>query len=344
MKNRPFFLILAFALTALFIVGCGDDDEEPTSTNVPPATPSNLAAIQTFRSQVNLSWSNVADEDSFVVQRSMNNTAWNALANVAANVLTAVDPGISANTEHWYRVASKNVAGTSAYSTAVSIWTWPAVYDFSDDQTDMFTAQIRLEGTSSVAWTWDETAATGKFVMTYDDNYTQWADLYTDETMPNQGWFETGVKLEAWQGTDTLYYYACKDVDSSRYFVGLIFTQSHTYLRYWQSSGTQVVTSGMPVLSAGSFHTIRIFHEGTNWAVYFDGTEIWNQSIADQGENSWGYVQEWQFDPGSAPSGDYTFWIDDVANPAATPTLIQSDGSRSPHRSTLDSPRRAVKK
>jgi len=344
MKNRLFFLSLAFALTALLVIGCGDDEEDNTATSVPPATPSNLTATQTLRSQVNLSWSNVADEDSFVVQRSINNTTWTNLANVAANVLTAVDPGILANAEHWYRVASKNVAGTSAYSTAVSIWTWPGVWDFADDQTDEFYAQSMDGPPDYHTWAWDATAGAGKLTVSIVEDDQFWVDVAAWDTMPNQGWFETSVKIQDWAGTDTVAFFVSKDVSVAQNFLGMKFTQTGTILRYWTASGAQNVTSGMPLMSENEFHTIRVFHEGTQWTVYFDGTQIWSQAISDMGEHTWGMVQEWWYDRGSSAQGDHYIWLDDVASSAATPTFLQSDGTRNPHRSTLDSPRRAVKK
>ena len=80
MKKRLFLIVIAVSLAALFCVGCANEDTNPT--DVPPATPSNLTAQQTVRTQVSLSWSNVADEDSFIVQRSLDSASWPVIANV----------------------------------------------------------------------------------------------------------------------------------------------------------------------------------------------------------------------------------------------------------------------
>ena len=343
MKKRLFLIAVAVSLVALFCVGCAnEDDNNPTS--VPPATPSNLTAQQTVRSQVNLSWSNVADEDSFVVQRSLDSASWPVIANVTHDNLTVVDPGILANKTHWYRVASKNVAGASPFSAPVSIWTWPGVFAFAEDQTDEFYAQSVDGPPDYHEWTWDAAAGAGKLVVSIVDPSQHWVDIASWDTMPNQGWFETKVKIHAWAGTDTLAFFVSRDIGVAQNFVGMKFTQTGTWLRYWTASGPQEVTTNMPLLTADQFHTIRFFHRGTQWIVYFDGIQVWNQAIPDQGVNTWGMVQEWWYDRGSSPEGDHTIWLDDVANSSADPSLLLTSAERGPQRATLDHARPPVKK
>jgi len=348
MKKRLFLIAVAVSLVALFCVGCAnEDDNNPTS--VPPATPSNLTAQQTVRSQVNLSWSNVADEDSFIVQRSLDSSAWSTIATTAQNVLTAVDPNIWANGRHWYRVASKNIAGASGYSASESIWTWPGVFDFAEDQTDNFDAWS-LDGPPDFhVWSWDAASQAGKLGVADPDADQFEVALVSTDTMPNQGWFEFHVKVPAWTGNThrtEIEYYVERDPAEARDVVGIKFKSDSTRLVYYTAAGiTEVATNpAIPLMSANQWHTVRFFHyQSDRWMVYYDGTQVWDGQIDNVAEGSYGLLQEWQFSRGDDSSDQFVL-IDDVANSNASPSLLQGGSERGPHRATLDHTRRPVKK
>jgi hypothetical protein len=328
MNKHLSLAVLVVLLGALLFVGCSSNNED-NGTSVPPATPSNLAAQQTLRSQVTLSWSNVADEDTFVVQRSFDSTTWGTIAYTATDVLTAVDPGIHANSKHWYRVASRNIAGTSAYCDPVSIWTWPGVFDFAEDQTDNFTP-FSLDGPPDYhVWTWDATNQAGKLGVSGPGSDQFEVSLVCGDTMPNQGWFEFRGKVPAWTGSThrtEFEYYVEKDPAEARDVVGIKFKSDSTRLVYYTASGiTQVATNPtLPLMSPNEWHTVRFFHyQSDRWSVYFDGTRVWDGQIDNVAEGSYGLIQEWQFNRGDDSNNQFVL-IDDVANSNPYPTFIQA--------------------
>jgi hypothetical protein len=83
----------------------------------PPAAPSNLNANAISSSQIDLSWTdNAANESGFRIERSSDGTIFTEIGTVAANVTTFASTGLSAATQYWYRVRAYNGAGMSAYA------------------------------------------------------------------------------------------------------------------------------------------------------------------------------------------------------------------------------------
>ena len=84
-----------------------------------PPLPSNVQ-IQQANGQVLLTWNTVAGASlGYPVQRSTDNATWTTLATPL--VTSYVDTTATTGTLYYYQVASKNSAGTSAYSSSVSI-------------------------------------------------------------------------------------------------------------------------------------------------------------------------------------------------------------------------------
>jgi titin len=84
-----------------------------------PAAPSNLAASAVSRSQINLAWTDNADNESgFYIERCKGSTCTNftRIAAVGTNVTSFADTGLSARTTYRYRVQAYNDSGNSAYS------------------------------------------------------------------------------------------------------------------------------------------------------------------------------------------------------------------------------------
>jgi hypothetical protein len=346
MSKHVSFAAIALSLATLFVAGCANEDNN--ATDVPPATPSNLTVQQTIRTQVSVSWSNVADEDSFIVQRSMDSSSWSAFANLGQDVLSTMDTGIRANRQHWYRVASKNIAGLSSFSSPVSIWTWPGVFDFSSDQTSNFAA-FSLDGVPDYhLWSWDAANQAGKLGVSSPAADQFEVALVSADTMPNQGWFEFQVKVPAWTGNThrtEIEYYVERDPAEARDVVGIKFKSDSTRIVYYTAAGiTEVATNpGLPLMTANIWHTVRFFHyQSDRWSVYYDATRIWDGQIDNVAEGSYGLIQEWQFNRGDTSANDFVL-LDDVANSNQYPTLMLS-GGRNSHRSTADHASRPAKK
>jgi hypothetical protein len=87
-----------------------------------PAAPSALGVSVVSSSQLNLTWTdNATNETGFRIERSTgSSTTYTEIATVGANVTTYSNTGLSASTQYNYRVRAYNGTGNSAYTTVVS--------------------------------------------------------------------------------------------------------------------------------------------------------------------------------------------------------------------------------
>jgi Fibronectin type III domain len=84
-----------------------------------PAAPSNLVATTISGTQINLSWTDHAsNETGFKIERCQGNLCTNfvEVAQVGVNVTTFSNTGLTRNTRYRYRVRAFNAVGNSAYS------------------------------------------------------------------------------------------------------------------------------------------------------------------------------------------------------------------------------------
>jgi hypothetical protein len=95
-----------------------------TVAPVPPAAPTSLTATTISSSQINLSWTdNANNENGFKVEQSTDGTNFTQIAMPGSNAVSFSVTGLSASTTYFYRVASFNDAGNSAYSNTASATT-----------------------------------------------------------------------------------------------------------------------------------------------------------------------------------------------------------------------------
>jgi hypothetical protein len=91
---------------------------------VVPAAPSNLVATTSSSSQINLSWTdNANNENGFKVEQSTDGTTFTQVAMLSSNAVSYSATGLSASTTYFYRVASFNDAGNSQYSNTANATT-----------------------------------------------------------------------------------------------------------------------------------------------------------------------------------------------------------------------------
>ena len=98
------------------------------ATQSVPAAPSNLTATAVSGSQINLSWTdNANDETGFKIERCQGNncSGFVEIAQVGANVTTFSNTGLARNTRYSYRVRAFNAVGNSAYSNIDTARTQP---------------------------------------------------------------------------------------------------------------------------------------------------------------------------------------------------------------------------
>lgn len=145
------------ALFSLALLGACSEDPvtPPVVTNDPPA---GLAAAATGQNTVRVTWTvPTTAATSFVLQRATG--AAGAFANVATPAGTVGqfdDAGLTLNTQYRYRIAAVRAAGTSAFSTEVSVTTQgvgliEVTTDITTNTTWSATNVYRIKGFRKVA-------------------------------------------------------------------------------------------------------------------------------------------------------------------------------------------------
>ena len=90
----------------------------------PPTAPTNLAATASSSSQIDLSWTNTATNQTGVkVERSIDNVTFAQIAVAGAAAVSYSDGGLSASTTYYYRVRATNASGDSPYGNTASATT-----------------------------------------------------------------------------------------------------------------------------------------------------------------------------------------------------------------------------
>jgi hypothetical protein len=109
-----------------------------TTTIDPPASPSNLSAVSVSSSQIDLSWTDNADnETQFKIERSPNGTSsWTQIAVVGANVTGYSNTGLAASTTYYYRIRASNSGGNSGYSNTANAITDPGSFELHVEAED----------------------------------------------------------------------------------------------------------------------------------------------------------------------------------------------------------------
>lgn len=147
---------------------------------------------------MNLSWSDVAGETGYMIQRSIDGgTTWSQVATVGANVTTYQNTGLAANTTYAYRVVANNAGGDSADSnsasgTTLSVPVLPAAPSalkaaalsatqvnpsWSDNATNE--TGFRVERSSNGGKSWSQIAQVGTNVRSFVDTTVNGGKTYS---------------------------------------------------------------------------------------------------------------------------------------------------------------------
>ena len=90
-----------------------------------PTTPAGLSATAISITEISLTWNDVTNEASFVVDRRLGPSGlWVTVATLGPNTLNYNDANLGIYTQYYYRVRATNGAGSSAYSGEVSATTF----------------------------------------------------------------------------------------------------------------------------------------------------------------------------------------------------------------------------
>ncbi len=121
MKDK---IALLFILL-LVISGCSSSSNSDSTAPIIPAAPSNLTGIVASSTQINLSWTdNASNETAFTIERKTGTGSFTNIGTVNADIVTYIDSGLTPNTSYTYRVNSVNSAGNSTtYSNELVLTT-----------------------------------------------------------------------------------------------------------------------------------------------------------------------------------------------------------------------------
>lgn len=104
----------------------GYSNESCVSRALPkPAAPSGLSATAVSSSQIDLTWSDNADnETGFELERSSDGNNFSKLADIPANATSYSNTSLPTLTKFWYRILAKNAIGSSGFSNVAEATTF----------------------------------------------------------------------------------------------------------------------------------------------------------------------------------------------------------------------------
>jgi len=92
-----------------------------TASSSLPSAPTNLSATAVSRTQVNLQWTDTANNESgFKIERSTDGVTFAQIATVGVNATTYSSTGLRRNRTYFFRVRAYNATGNSGYSNSAS--------------------------------------------------------------------------------------------------------------------------------------------------------------------------------------------------------------------------------
>ncbi len=117
-----------YRLRAFNGTGASGYSNEANATTTPnaPAAPSTLAATTMSNTQINLSWTdNAGNETGFKIERKTTGGTYAQIGTAGANVTNFSNTGLSPLTQYFYRVRANNTGGNSPYSNEANATTFP---------------------------------------------------------------------------------------------------------------------------------------------------------------------------------------------------------------------------
>ena len=119
-----------------------------------PAAPSSLSAAVASSSQINLTWTdNASNETGFKVYQSTNGTTFSLIQTInTANTAAYNVTGLAASTQYWFKVTAFNGSGESGYSNTVNATTQAASAAIASESFSYTAGALNGKGTAGSGW------------------------------------------------------------------------------------------------------------------------------------------------------------------------------------------------
>jgi mono/diheme cytochrome c family protein len=132
---------------------------ESASVGTPPVAPANLSAVAVSASQVNLTWTDLSDDEfGFDIERSTNGgSSWQSIATAPANSTAYSDTTVIGDVFYDYRINAANGAGSSAWDGPITVQTpvGVGVVLAADGYKVKGTKYVELSWTGGPVQSWD---------------------------------------------------------------------------------------------------------------------------------------------------------------------------------------------
>ena len=127
-----------------------------------PAAPTSVSAAAVSSSQINLTWTdNASNESGFQIERSTDASTFTEIGVVTSNITTYADTSLSAATQYWYRVRAYNATGPSAFADPASATTMSAPPPSQPPSAPTGLTATRRSGQITLTWTDSSNNETG---------------------------------------------------------------------------------------------------------------------------------------------------------------------------------------
>jgi len=172
------------------------------------ASPGNLAANTISTSEINLNWKdNSAEEDNFLLERSLDGSSWSQITSLAANITSYADTGLNTATAYYYRVQASNTTQNSGYSNITTATT----LDVIPTSPSGISATATSSSEISLVWTDNAHNENGYRIEGRPENQTNWV-IISNLAANSISYTDTGLS-----DSTTYYYrvYAYNDIGDS---------------------------------------------------------------------------------------------------------------------------------